>query len=268
MNTTDIGICTWSVGNDIDRIRNVLTQGGVTRLHLDVSAAARFQDTVANEAWTVSGMMLSFPQEDYSTLERIRKTGGIVPDAHWQHNRLLALDAIQTTAIWRVPFLSFHAGFIDAAHPSTYDCFCSRLTELADASRSAGVKLILETGQETATELKQLLEHLNHPALGVNFDPANMLLYGKGDPIAALEVLAPWVVHVHLKDALPSTDSTQWGIEVPWGEGAVGVQRFFEQLQSIGYAGYAAVEREAGSQREADMLSALQQTRNHLKSVP
>ena len=258
MNPQTIGICTWSIGNDVNRVRNLLTQGGITRLHLDVSAAPAFKPFIHNEGWTVNGMMLAFPQENYQSLASIQETGGIVPDEHWPHNRSLALQAIATTADWNLPFLSFHAGFIDESQPQIYDRFCSRLTELADAARHAGVKLILETGQETAETLKHLLVSINHPALGVNFDPANMLLYGKGDPIEALEILAPWVAHVHLKDAIPSSDPNQWGTEVPWGDGDVGPDRFFRQLQSIGYAGCAAIEREAGNQREVDILKAIQ----------
>lgn len=267
MNSNSIGICSWSVGNDLTRIRSILSEGEVSRLHLDVAVAAQFKDAVTQEQWRVSGMMLSFPQEDYQSIASIRRTGGIVPDAEWANNRALALDAIATTADWQVPFLSMHAGFIDESDPAAHQRFCDRLTELANASAEAGVKLILETGQETAEELKHLLETLNHPALGVNFDPANMLLYGKGDPLAALRLLAPWIGHVHLKDALPSGDPETWGTEVPWGEGAVGIQPFFTQLQAIAYNGPLAIEREAGDQREADILSAIRKSLNILKSV-
>ena len=79
--------------------------------------------------------------------------------------------------------------------------------------------ILMETGQENAETLVDFLSEISHPALGVNFDPANMILYGKGDPVQGLEILAPWVKHVHIIDALRSPISGEWGSEVPWGEG-------------------------------------------------
>ena len=253
-------VCTWSLHNDPERVRHVMQEGNLSCLHLDVRAYEAFSDLIGRNAWKISSMMVNFPQEDYTTLETIRETGGIVPDGCWPENRKRALDAIGLTGTLGISFLSTHVGFIDSTNSDAHAIFSERLLELADAAAASGVVLLLETGQERADELKHLLEELNHPALGVNFDPANMILYGKGDPLRALEILAPWIRHVHLKDAIAAEVPGTWGCEVPWGDGSVGMVAFLKKLQEIGYSGHVAVEREAGDCREQDILSAIERT--------
>ncbi len=253
-----IGICTWSLHNDLNQVSQTLKEAGLSHIHLDIAVLEAFRNSISENNWTVSSTMVGFPQEDYSTLESIRKTGGIMPDDCWEQNRQRALEAIRLTAGMGVDYLSTHAGFIDHDDASGYATFCSRMRELADAARDAGVMLLLETGQETAADLRRCLEDLNHPALGVNFDPANMILYGKGNPIEAVRVLAPWIKHVHIKDAMASKVPGEWGTEVPWGDGEVGSQQFIQTLREIGFAGTLAVEREAGDARMADIKLAVE----------
>ena len=113
--------------------------------------------------------------------------------------------------------------------------------------------LLLETGQETAQELRNFLEELNNPVIGVNFDPANIILYDKGDPIEAVRVLAPWIKHIHIKDATRTKQPGTWGLEVPWGDGEVGPETFLNVLKEIGFEGTLAIEREAGDDRLGDV---------------
>lgn len=248
-----IAICTWSLNNNLDDISQTLEETGLSHLHLDVVALDGFREAIAKNRWIVTSTMIGFPQEDYSTLDSIRETGGIMPDDCWEKNRALALDAIGLTAELGVGFLSLHAGFIDHNDAEGYRKFCSRLRELADAAQAGNIMLLLETGQETAEDLVHCLEDLAHPALGVNFDPANMILYDKGDPIAAVRILAPWIKHVHIKDAVKSTVPGEWGTEVPWGDGEVGATEFIQTLEEIGYTGALAIEREAGDTRKNDI---------------
>ena len=115
----------------------------------------------------------------------------------------------------------------------------------------------VETGQETAEDLRHFLDVVEHPALGVNFDPANMILYGKGDPIEAVKTLAPWIKHVHIKDATASNAPGEWGEEVPWGDGEVEGGKFIQTLDEIGFSGTLAIEREAGDARAHDIKLAV-----------
>jgi L-ribulose-5-phosphate 3-epimerase len=100
------------------------------------------------------------------------------------------------------------------------------------------------------------LEKLNNPNVGVNFDPANMLLYDKGNPIEALRTLGPWIRQVHIKDARRTRVPGTWGEEVVAGTGEVDWPAFFATLQLVGFTGDLCIEREAGSQRVADIGAA------------
>jgi sugar phosphate isomerase/epimerase len=93
---------------------------------------------------------------------------------------------------------------------------------------------------------------LDHPNVGVNFDPANMILYGMGDPVAALRDLAPCIVQIHIKDALPTSVPGTWGREVTAGTGAVAWDAFFAQVGKLPSPVDMVVEREAGAAREGD----------------
>ena len=96
----------------------------------------------------------------------------------------------------------------------------------------------------------------------VNFDPANMILYGAGDPIEAVQTLGRHVRHVHIKDGTASAKpGREWGEEVPFGTGEVGPERFLGALQRIGYRGPLVIEREAGDQRAADVKTAVETLR-------
>jgi sugar phosphate isomerase/epimerase len=206
--------------------------------------------------------MINFPQEDYSTLESIKATGGIVPDDCWQTNREMTFKSIELTRELGVKFLSLHFGFIDMENPQAADKLLDRVKVLADYATKKGVLLLMETGQETSQELAEFLEKVNHPALAVNFDPANMILYDKGDPIEAIMLLAPWIENIHIKDALRTKKPGSWGSEVPWGTGQVDSQRFLKTLRQIGFGGALAVEREAGNDRLGDIKNAVEKLRN------
>ena len=99
---------------------------------------------------------------------------------------------------------------------------------------------------------------MNHDALGVNFDPANMILYDKGDPIEAVKVLGPWIKHVHIKDAKRTKEPGTWGAEVVWGDGEVGTDSFLKALSGTGFEGVISVEREAGDDRFGDIKTAVE----------
>lgn len=258
-----IGLCTWSLGGTLQEINGAMNELGLRHVHLAIGPALADNGTAYLDAarqfdWTITSTMIGFPQEDYSTLESIRLTGGIVPDAYWAANRAATLAAIDATASLGVPYLSLHAGFLDAEDPARAAALSDRLRELADAAAEQHVTLLLESGQESADDLRAFMERLQHPALGINFDPANMILYNKDNPIDAVAILAPWIRHVHIKDAVRTQVPGEWGSEVPWGDGEVGPRAFLEALQAAGFSGAVAIEREAGTERLADMQTATQ----------
>jgi sugar phosphate isomerase/epimerase len=120
----------------------------------------------------------------------------------------------------------------------------------------------METGQEPAGELLEFLRDLGAANVFINFDPANMILYGAGDPIEAVQTLGKHIRHVHIKDGTASArPGREWGEEVPFGTGQVGPEQFLAALKRIGYRGPLVIEREAGDQRAADVRTAIETLR-------
>jgi len=257
-NNWPIGVCSWSLQTDVQGVADAMKKIGIDHVHLGIRAAVgekggEFLAAVEAQNWTISATMIDFPQEDYSTLETIKVTGGIAPDQYWEQNQELFLGAADATVRLGVKYLTMHAGFVDEGNVAYAEKFYERIRSLADAAEEKDIMLLLETGQETAEELRHFLEELSHPALGVNFDPANMILYDKGNPIEAVQILAPWIKHIHVKDANRTQKPGTWGAEVPWGDGQVEPQAFLNALTNIEFDGTLAIEREAGNDRFGDV---------------
>lgn len=228
-----IGVCSWSIYNDLSILEKIKHYTGISTAHLHICPELGrenldFIKSVIERGWNISCGMVSFDQEDYSTLDTIRQTGGIVPDQNWPENREKIFKAIDIFSDLSVPYLSFHFGFLDVNN----EYLIERVKLLADHANSKAVVLLMETGQETADELAEFIETVDHPAIGINYDPANMILYGKVEPVKSFDKLKKWVKHIHIKDALPCEKTGRWGIEVPWGEGAVYSDRFLAEFES------------------------------------
>ncbi len=263
-NDWPVSVCSWSLKQDVNELAESMRKLDIGYVNLAVRPALqegeeKFLQAVREQNWTISSTMIDFPCEDYSTPESIKKTGGIGPDEYWEENRELALGAIDVTAQLGAEYVLMHAGFIDHTQPEYVRKFYDRIRLLADAATEKNVKFLIETGQESAKELKYFLEEMNHPALRVNFDPANMILYDKGNPLEAVKILAPWIRHIHIKDGLRTKTPGTWGAEVPWGEGEVNSDAFLRTLQEIGFNGALAIEREAGDDRFGDIKKAAEQ---------
>ena len=124
--------------------------------------------------------------------------------------------------------------------------FLDTLGKVSQLAAEKGVTVAFETGQETSALLRRTLDDLKCPNLKVNFDPANMLLYDKDDPIEAVELLAPDIRTVHVKDANRPTTPGTWGEEVPLGKGQTDTRKFLLTLKKVGYTGPLFIEREVG----------------------
>ncbi len=259
-----LAVCSWSLHpNDPADLIGQLGQLGMDKIQLalgpladDPAWADAGEKLSAGGVKVVSGMFGTVG-EDYTTLETIRKTGGIVPDATWEENWRNIQQYVKLAAKLKLKLVSFHCGFLpeDPADAS-YDKLIGRLVKIADAFVGDGIGLAMETGQEDAGTLKEFLDRLAKPNVGVNFDPANMILYAKGDPVAAVKVLMPYVMQVHIKDATAALVPGQWGSEVPVGTGEVAWPAFFAALKAGGFGGCMSIEREAGEQRIGDITRA------------
>lgn len=270
-----IGVCSWSWRLPMKEVAREMAKADVKGIHLalgpfiapdrrhgaaeDAAALAFVKEKVAKGEWVLMCTMIGMVGEDYSTLDTIRETGGIVPDRHWEANKRIVTAGARLTQELGCTYMSTHAGFLDESNPKALKKFVERVTWMRDECRKYGVELILESGQETAEDLAAFLPRV--PGVGINFDPANMILYAKGQPRAAVRVLAPWIKQVHVKDARTTKTPGTWGDEVPWGEGEVGGEAFLAELEALGYKGNYVVEREAGSDRPGDIARAIRDLR-------
>jgi len=260
-----LAACSWSFqpAGPAELIEG-LHQSGVHRVQLALDplrtnpslwsgAADRFRDAGV----TVVSGMAGCVGEDYSTLETIRHTGGLVRDEHWTQNLENFQRAADLAAGLGLTLVTLHAGFVPhtPADPGFHK-MVDRLVAVARVFAGRGLLLGLETGQETAPDLGRLLGELNGANVGVNFDPANMLLYGKGDPVEAVRLLLPHIRQVHIKDARRTLVPGTWGEEVTVGTGEVDWRAFFEALAGAGREFDLVIEREAGCQRAVDIRAA------------
>jgi sugar phosphate isomerase/epimerase len=263
--TNRLAVCSWSLQPTSPQdLITKLQATGIQRVQLALDPLregcgdwGRGAALLREAGITIVSGMFGCVGEDYTTLDTIRLTGGIAPDATWAQN----LSNIQATAALAsqlgLKLVTFHAGFLphDETDPN-FTRMLDRLRQVADLFKKPGITLGLETGQETAPVLAALLKKLNHPGVGVNFDPANMILYAKGNPIEALRVLGPWICQVHIKDAVRTKTPGTWGEEVPSGTGEVDWGAFFATLKELKFNGNLVIEREAGNQRVADIRKA------------
>ena len=260
-----LAACSWSLQPaDAEDLVAKLLAGGVRRVQLALDplrasprAWSRTETLFRQNNITIVSGMFTCAGEDYATLESIRLTGGLAPDATWEQNRKNIKDTVDLAAKMGLKLVTFHAGFIP--HKETdpnYAKMLNRLGEAAGLFAAANMALGLETGQETAPALAALLQKLRRPNLGVNFDPANMILYDQGDPIEALRVLAPWIRQVHVKDATRAKVPGTWGEETVVGAGEVDWRAFFATLRQLKFEGDIVIEREGGTRRVPDIISA------------
>ncbi|HOB72926.1 MAG TPA: sugar phosphate isomerase/epimerase family protein [Phycisphaerae bacterium] len=263
MQPLQIGVCNWSL--QIPDLRKCLLtvkeQLGLKLVHLgffddSYKDPASVLKTVEESGLEISATCVAFAGEDYSTIQRIAETGGYKPDSEWEARYAKTLGVADITKQLGVELLSVHIGFVphDKSDPK-YGVMVERLKRLSGALAERGLTLVMETGQEKAEDLVAFMDAVGAPNLAVNFDPANMILYGVGDPVEAIGILKDRIAHVHMKDANWSKKPTQeWGEEVVLGSGEADIPRVVSKLRSIGYRGALSIEREAGNQRIADIL--------------
>ena len=254
-----IGVCSWSLQvKSIPELKGLLDRLGIDVVQIacgDPHHAAweegdRLPEAARAAGFRMTGAMLGFPGEDYTTPTTIQKTGGFSDPAARPERLERFRWALERTRALGLNDLMLHAGFLPEPGDPDRKPFLETLAKVSDLARAKGVTVAFETGQETADLWRRTLDELKCPNLKVNFDPANMLLYEKGDPIRAVEVLGSDIRSVHVKDAIPTKTPGTWGEEVPLGRGQVNIRRFVQTLKKIGYRGPLCIEREVGTQEE------------------
>jgi sugar phosphate isomerase/epimerase len=163
-----------------------------------------------------------------------------------------------------LPAIATHLGFIpENAKDPVFADVVAAVRDIAEHLQAMGMEFWFETGQETPVTMRRLIESVGTGNLGINLDPANLILYGKANPIDALEVFGAYVRSIHAKDGLYPTDPMKLGREVKVGEGRVRFPEFVKRLGALGYGGAFIIEREIHGEQQrrdiADTISYLKQ---------
>jgi L-ribulose-5-phosphate 3-epimerase len=254
-----IGVCSWSLQvTSIPELKQFMDRLGIAVVqiacgdphHASWSEGEAMPAAAKEAGLQMSGSMLGFPGEDYTTPQTIEKTGGF-GDPATRPERLERFKwGLTRTKQLGLTDMMLHAGFIPEIGNAARKPFLDTLTQVAELARQVGVTIAFETGQESAALLRRTLDDLKCPNLKVNFDPANMLLYDKDEPLKVIDLLAPDIRSVHLKDANRPRVKGAWGDEVPLGRGQTNTKEFVKALKRVGYRGPLCIEREVGTQLE------------------
>jgi sugar phosphate isomerase/epimerase len=257
----EIGLMFWGEKNPRLAVRGVKSLG-LRCGHLGIAGHVPIEQVkplwkaaLAEEDFSVTTVFAAYDGESYADGPTVQKTVGFIPPATRAAREARTRDVVDLAAELGVPSFACHIGFVPE-DPAAPDRAAVRdiVRRICDYTASRNMTFALETGQETAPSLKEFIEEVGRENLRVNFDPANLVLYGTGDPIPALRVLAPWVVSVHVKDGVwpPANKPGSLGTETPLGEGSVGIDRFVATLKAIGYKGPLTIEREVSLEQDMD----------------
>ena len=229
-------------------------------------AIAQTLEACASTGIEITTVFCGFEGESYADIPTVQKTVGLVPEATRAtrvQQTLAICDYAQKLGVKRV---AAHIGFV-SHDDASYGEVVKSVQTICDHLALNGGRFALETGQETAAELKQFLADVARPNLFVNFDPANMILYGNDRPIPATELLFSYIDDVHCKDGTWPTEPNQLGHETPLGEGDVDVAAWVGTLLRLGYRGTFTIEREiSGEQQREDVARAVALLKSYLEN--
>jgi sugar phosphate isomerase/epimerase len=197
-----------------------------------------------------------FEGESYADIPTVVNTVGLVPPATRAARTREMKEIADFARLLRCDVVALHIGFVphDTSDP-LYSQVIEVARDLCDHCRGNQQALHLETGQETADGLLRFIKDVQRDNLFVNFDPANMVLYGTGEPIEALRKIGNLVRSVHCKDGKWAAHPGQeWGQEVALGQGDVGIESYLRTLDEIGYQGPLTIEREIPQEPDRQKL--------------
>ena len=222
-------------------------------MQLNDAVAADWKSALEAAGFTLVTVFAAYEGENYADIPSVARTVGFIPPDTRAARLTRTLAVSDFAAQLGVPSIACHVGFVpeDPQHPD-YVAVREMVRRVCDHAAGHGQSFALETGQEPAEVLLRFIRDVDRANLRINFDPANLILYGSGEPIAALETLAPLVISVHCKDGdwpAPGVKGVL-GKERPLGKGSVGITRFVETLRKVGFGGPLNVEREADNQQE------------------
>ena len=263
-----IGVFT-SIGTGLGASLDAVREMGVTTVQLHSPPAplrAPEQAQKVAQQFRDAGIEITlvfcgYPGDSYESIAIVRETVGLVPRNMRDQRVQLTWEMADFASAVGAPGIGMHVGFVSEDHRSReFAELVDVMKGICEYCKALDLRVHLETGQESAETLCEFIRRVGRDNLGVNFDPANMILYGSGNPIEALNKAAAYVWSCHCKDGVGSSQpGVEWGEEVPLGEGEVNIRLFLETLVQIGYDGPLTIEREiSGEQQARDIKKAIE----------
>lgn len=207
---------------------------------------------------SVPSLFLSYPNQDW---KNPREGIGLVPEKNRTERMVLSCRQMN----WAkhhghgIRYITCHAGFLPEERNENYDRFIADLKQLVRFAAANDQEFLFETGTESVDELKQVFADLGEPNVGINFDPANLLIYGTDDPARMVDQLADRIRVIHCKDADPASPGAARGRETVLGKGSTHFSELLKKLLAVGFHGPLIIERELplGPEQEKDIAEAV-----------
>jgi len=253
----EIGAMFWAERDRLDEIHSMGIRCGQLGIAGGTDLGHHFVDdwkrALSDLDFTLVTVFAAYSGESYADIPTVQRTVGFIPRATREERERRTIEISDFAAAIGVKSIACHIGFVpeDPGDPD-YVAVREMVRRICDHAASHGQTFALETGQEPAQVLLDFFKDVDRANLGINFDPANMILYGTGDPVEALGVLGAHVISVHAKDGdwPPADRPGALGTERPLGRGSVGMKRFVGKLREVGFRGPLNIEREAENQEE------------------
>lgn len=266
LENSKLAVMFWAGQDPTETLRTLVSLGvrcgqlGIPGDFTLTGTASAWKAAAAALDFEIYTVFAAYEGESYADFATVRDTVGFVPPATRAAREARTLAVSQFAGEIGAPGIATHIGCVpaDCSDPE-YTLLVELVRRICDEAAVRHQSFALETGQETAPELQRFIEDVDRANLGINFDPANMILYGTGEPVEALEMLQSKVLSVHCKDGKWPSHPGALGTETALGHGEVDWKRFLSQLEAGGYGGPLSVEREEPdqAQRLADIRAGL-----------
>ena len=247
----------------VESVRSLGVSCGQLGIHGDAdlgdASAKSWQAALEAGGLRVVTAFAGFRGESYASIPVCAQTVGFVPRSFRDERERRTYRISAFARKLGIRGVAAHIGCLpeDPEAPDYRDVL-ALVQRVCDRCAENGQTFALETGQEPAGELLEFLRRVDRPNVGINFDPANMILYGSGEPLEALDMLKGQVLTVHCKDGTWPETPGEWGRETPLGEGNVGMAQYVRALRAIGYTGPLTIEREiVGKEQREDIRRAI-----------
>jgi L-ribulose-5-phosphate 3-epimerase len=255
----EIGIVFWGGRDPVELLREVKSLG-VSAGQLVVpgdmpldGAEESWKKALRDEDFTLVTVFCAYTGESYADIPTVERTVGFIPPGTRAEREQRTKDASHFAAALGVKSIACHIGVVpEDTNDPQYVAVREVVRGICDHAAKHGQTFALETGQERAEVLLEFLRDVDRKNLGINFDPANLIMYGSGDPIQAVDVLHEHLISVHCKDGVwpPKGQADALGSERPLGEGEVGMDKFIAKLKQVGYKATLNIEREIEDHQE------------------